>query len=216
VISLSIEERLLHYFLAMGAQQVAEKPTLATLSFAVGNQTANVIVTAPDRLTQTGIAEAMLSLSALRATSNQLYLAAPRLLGATIDAQVFRAHGIGLLLYDDRRIDEAVPPQSLDITQSPSPSPNQPALATTAQLIELKSMYQELKDNITRLRDEMISMENKPKQSVAPSIEIPHSAFGPNQHAYPSTNALPSFFTNNPWLDVLSKRGRENGERLAG
>lgn len=215
MVSLSIEERFSHYFLAMGAQQITEKPALATLSFVIEYQTVNVIVASTNHLTQSNILTAMLDLSTLRATSNQLYLAIPRVLGASIDAQIFRAHGLGLLLYDDRRIDEVVSPQTLPITDIAAIAPNQDLLATTAQLTELKSLYLELKDNIAGLKAELTSIESRP-QPMTPSIEIPQPHSLPEQHVYTSTNALPAFFTNNPWLDVLSKRGRESTERFAG
>lgn len=138
--SLSIEERLLHYFLAMGAEQASEKPASAALSFIIGDQRVNVVVTRTDALNQSAIIEAILGLASLRASSNQLYLAAPRLLGVTVDAQIFRSYGIGLLLYDERRIDEAVPPQMVQFTQ-PAPTLPSPDPSTIAQLTELKSMY---------------------------------------------------------------------------
>ena len=214
--SLSIEERLLHYFLAMGAQQASEKPSSASLSFTIGNQRVNVVVAKNDTLTQSAIIESILGLATLRASSDQLYLAAPRLLGVTVDAGIFRSYGIGLILYDERRIDEAVPPQIIQISQPATALPG-PDPSTIAQLTELKSMYSEMKNAIVRLREEMKTLQENPKEPLAPSIEIPHQTV---IHEEPTLNQnagqLPSFFTNNPWLDVLSKRGRDHGEPIAG
>jgi len=216
VASLSIEERLLHYFLAMGAQQASEKPTSASLSFTIGNQRVNVVVARNDELTQSAIIESILGLAALRTSSDQLYLAAPRLLGATVDAGIFRSHGIGLILYDERRIHEAVPPQIIQTTQ-PAPLLPSPDPSTIAQLTELKSMYFEMKNAIAKLGEEMKALQETPKEPLAPYIDIPHQTAIHEEPAFNRNAAqLPSFFTNNPWLDVLSKRGRDHGEPFAG
>ena len=214
--SLSIEERLLHYFLAMGAQQELEKPVSASLSFIINNQKVNVVVAKSDSPTQSAVIESILGLTSLRAASDQLYLAAPRLLGVTMDAAIFRSYGIGLILYDERRIDEAVPPQIIQPTQPPSVL-SSPDPSTIAQLTELKSMFFQMKDTIAELREEMKVLQEAPKGPSLPSTDIQHQA---DLHEEPvlSRNAgqLPSFFTNNPWLDVLSRRGREQGEPFAG
>lgn len=214
--SLSIEERLLHYFLAMGAQQVAEKPPSATLSFVISDQRVNVVVARNDVLTQSTIIEAILGLATLRASSNQVYLAAPRLLGVTIDAQLFRSYGIGLLLYDDRRIDEAVAPQVVQFAQPVPTMPTQDP-STVAEITELKSMYLEMKSTLVRLREEMQTLQHTPKEPPISSIDMPQHVVIQQQPSFSeSAGQLPSFFTNNPWLDVLSKRGRGNGEPFAG
>jgi hypothetical protein len=204
----------------MGAQHIEENPAPATLAFLIGDQRVNVIVVKDRALTQAEIIDAILRLGSLAATSNQLYFAAPRLLGAMIDAQLFRSFGIGLLLYDDRRIDEAVPPGTLQIAQSqPTPSTND--LPTVRQMTELKSMYLEIKSSVAKLREDLNLLGQKSNEPLRAPIEIMHPAISPTtplrdensvQHAGP----LPSFFDNNPWLDVLSKRGRDPGEPIAG
>jgi len=44
------------------------------------------------------------------------------------------------------------------------------------------------------------------------SFQRPDTTFEPGM----IDGGLPSFFTNNPWLDVLSKRGRPEDPPLAG
>jgi hypothetical protein len=200
----------------MGAQQAPEKPTPACLSFIISNQKVNVVLTKSDSLTQSAIIESIVELTSLRATSDQLYLAAPRLLGVTMDTAIFRSYGIGLILYDERRIDEAIPPQIIQPTQPPSVR-SSPDPSTIAQLTELKSMLFQMKDTIAKLREEMKTLQEVPKGPSLPPTEIQHQA---DLHEEPllsqNTGQLPSFFTNNPWLDVLSRRGREQGEPFAG
>jgi hypothetical protein len=110
VTNLSIDERLLHYFLAMGAEPrepLQNAPSGLTLN--LDSEATHIAILKGDDFLQKGkIIESVMSLVALRNSVNRTYLAAPRLLGTTVNVEVFRSHGIGLLLFDDRRIDEVV------------------------------------------------------------------------------------------------------------
>jgi hypothetical protein len=149
-------------------------------------------------------------------TAELVYLAAPRLLGATIDAGIFRSHGIGLLLFDDRRIDETVPAQ---LVQRTTPTPaiqisNDGALVT--ELTSLRTMYSEMERNLAQLREDMRNLNQnsrEPERSLEqtrPSAILSHEPVFTSSIPTPplETGALPSYFNNNPWVDLLSKRGR--------
>lgn len=215
--NLPIEERLLHYFLAMGAQPAEQLPnTQPGLSLTLGLEKVHVAILKTSALTERNtILETILALSSLRVTVNQIYLAAPRLLGTTIDAGVFRSHGIGLVLYDDRRIDEVVPAQP---TQLPTPAPIAPTLdpGVSSELAALKSMYFEMEQTISKLKDELRTFQqagpSPPHLDNSPSTPLIHD---PPRYGGLGSD-LPSFFANNPWLDVLAKRGREESGPLAG
>ena len=206
----------------MGAQQTPNPdPNQAGLSFLVGADNVHVMVLKTQDLAQrNAIIDTVLKLSSLRNSYQTVYLAAPRLLGATIDASIFRAHGIGLLFFDERRIDEAVAPQPLQATRPQlTPAPAQdPGLVS--ELATLKSMYFEMERNLTQLRDDLKNLHQTPRDGgLAPELsqrpqEIPREAvFAPN---ITQGGPLPSYFSNNPWLEVLSKRGRSENEPLAG
>ena len=216
--SLPIEERLRHYFLAMGAQPKPEQDDAEPgLSFIVGSDRLHVAILKPaDLVVRNRIIDTVLTLSSLRGASSRfVYLAAPRLVGATLDASMFRAHGIGLLLFDDRRIDEAVAaqPAQISVTQA-APTSGESALVT--ELTSLKSMYGEIERNLAQLREDMRNIQRNPQpadlptERPGPSVALPREpVFAPPLLTQPTDNGvLPSFFNNNPWLEVLSKRGR--------
>lgn len=212
--NLTIEQRLLHYFMAMGAQQGEPNPAIPGLSLDLGKEKINVVILSNDAYSQRGrIIDAILELTALRTKSNLLYLAAPRLLGTAIDAAVFRSHGIGLLLFDDRRIEELVAPQA---TQPPQQAETfQPSDTNVlTEISMLRSMYIEMQRNILKLREELkdfrqtVNSASDPAQSTQRGIIASEPVFAVQG------DQLPSFFTNNPWLDLLSKRGRD-GESIA-
>jgi hypothetical protein len=211
---------LRHYFLAMGGQQ-AERAQITqnNLAFFSGQEKVHVVILSNEDIVERNkILDAILSLTSLRHSTQLLYLAAPRTLGASIDAASFKSHGIGLLLFDERRIDEAVSPQRLqptDQTRLPSLAPD-PAIFT--ELTALKSMYIEMERTITSLREDIKTFRRDAENhtdmdSARAPPQIPRS--GQNFTGLPGVQ-LPSFFANNPWLDVLSKRGRSGDEPIAG
>lgn len=219
--NLPIEERLLHYFLAMGAQETeAAQTAQAGLSFLLGSDKVHVVVLRPEDFVQRSkIIDTVLSLASLRNSFELLYLAAPRLLGAAIDAGTFRSHGIGLLLFDERRIDEAVPPQPAQ--SIPTQQPHQILdREVVMELATLKSMYLEMEKTVAKLREDLINFQQAPERPSRTLEDTQPSRILPAQPIFASPNIngdqLPSFFTNNPWLEVLSKRGRSGNEPIAG
>lgn len=216
--NLPIEERLLHYFLAMGAQSAEPIPNSPPgLSLLIGSDKTYVTILSNDAFIQRNkIVGSILDLSALRSSVHQLYLAAPKLLGTAIDADVFRSHGIGLLLFDDRRIEEIVPPQPIQPPQTTQIVQNtDPAFAI--ELASLKSMYLQMERTISNLREELKSFQQSVPTAPGPPERIAPASMVQTQPRFTGLGAeLPSFFTNNPWLEVLSKRGREESGLLAG
>lgn len=218
--NLPIEERLLHYFLAMGAQQTESAPIAQNnLAFTSGNEKVHVVILRnEDFVERNKVIEAILSLTSLRNSSQLLYLAAPRFLGASIDAAIFKPYGIGLLLFDERRIDEAVSPQQLQPTIERRQPPVPPDPGVFTELAALKSMYTEMERTIATLREDLKTFRHDSEDHTGigetpapPRIARPE----PNFTSF-SGPQLPSFFANNPWLDVLSKRGRSGDEPIAG
>ena len=209
--NLTLEQRLRHYFLAMGAQPNDTAPN-SGLSFTVGQDRIHVSIIRPQDLAiRNRVIETVLNLSSLR-TAELVYLAAPRLLGATIDAGMFRTHSIGLLLFDDRRIDEAVPAQLVQRTPAPTVQVTNDG-ALVSELTSLRAMYGEMERNLAQLREDMRSL-NQSTREPERQLEQVHPPIMSHEPVFASpappleAGALPSYFNNNPWLDVLSKRGR--------
>ena len=206
----------------MGAHQAPNKDAdQSGISFLIGPESIHVLILTPEDLARrNAIIDAVLTLSTLRSQYGLIYLAAPRLLGASIDASLFRSRGLGLLFFDERRIDEAVAPQSIQPTPSPAASPVQDP-AVVNEMAALKSMYLEMERTLNQLRDDLTNL----RQPTSIREELPHFSepvrtVTPQQiivaNGDPSAGNLPSYFTNNPWLEVLSRRGSGDQERIAG
>jgi hypothetical protein len=206
----------------MGAQQTerAEIPQ-NNLAFLSGSEKIHVVILRNEDFVQRNkVIETILSLTSLRNTSQLLYLAAPRLLGASIDAAIFKPYGIGLLLFDERRIDEAVPPQSLQPTQTMQQKSANFDPGVLTELATLRSMYAEMERNVATLREDLKTFQRDSESRASTTEPTPPSRISrpESMFANPSFSGtqLPSFFANNPWLDVLSKRGRPGDEPIAG
>jgi hypothetical protein len=204
----------------MGAQQIANTDAQQEgVSFLIGAEKAHVLLLKPDDLARrNAIIDAALNLSTLRSLYQLVYLAAPRLLGASIDASVFRSRGIGLLFYDERRIDEAVAPQRMQLGTATASPLEDNALVT--ELATLKTMYREMERTLNQLRDDLAGLRNPPQVhdgisrfSEAAQAVTAQPIF---RHNATESGGLPSYFANNPWLEVLSKRGNGEHEAIAG
>jgi len=209
--SLPIQDRILHYFLAMGAQpKGAPKGAPDGLSLILGQDEVHVIILDDANLRGGKIIDSIMSLASLRDSTDQVYLAAPRLLGTALEADVFRSHGIGLILYDNRRIDEAVAPRTFPLRRSEFVTLSH-SETLLDELAALKSMYSQMQRDVSELRDEVKAYQKRTNSiSMAVPQGIPSMALSPQEPRYAgSSGELPSFFSNNPWLEVLSKRGRE-------
>jgi len=204
----------------MGAHQTDNaSSTEPGLSFIFGAETVHVLVLKPSDLAhRNSIIDAVLSLSTLRNQYRLVYLAAPRILGATIDAATFRSRGIGLLFFDERRIDEAVAPQTMQLATLPEATPEDPAVST--ELATLKSMYLEMQRTLNQLRDDLTGLQHAPRTQVdLPRTPEPVRTVIAQPiftHGVTQGEGLPSYFANNPWLEVLSKRGNGEHEAIAG
>jgi hypothetical protein len=209
----------MHYFLAMGAQPVLQDDQEQGVSFLLGAEKVHVLILKPNEMAQrNAILDALLSLSTLKFAYHLVYLAAPRLFGTSVDASIFRTRGIGLLFYDERRIDEAVAAQA-QTEQTPRPM-QQADTTVVTELATLRTMYLEMERTISQLRNDLATIRiPQPIQDTQPRIQIPTQEMQ-SQSNFPAAvvhgGALPSYFVNNPWLDVLSKRGSGEREPIAG
>jgi hypothetical protein len=190
------------------------------ISFMLGADKVHALILTPDMLAdRNAILDAILTLSTLQSTYQLMYLAAPRLFGASIDASLFRSRGIGLLLYDERRIEEVVPAQAMHTSQAVQPTQFDQTVVAT-ELATLRTMYLQMERTISQLRNDLTSIRNpQPTDERTPIVPVPTRLITSQadfSQGVMQGGQLPSYFTNNPWLEVLSKRGNGEREPIAG
>jgi len=209
----------------MGAQQCsAESLDPRSLSFKLGNETIQVVTLRKEEILESSkVLDTILYVTSLRQRADILYLAAPRLLATTLDNQIFKTHGLGLILFDDRKIEETIEGRITPAIESKPINAALPDQNLLSEFTVLKSMYTQMEKTIEDIREEMkaISQSTMTKTTEPPlsirmeSIESAPTAYTIAPH--PAQGPLPSFFNNNPWLEVLSRRGRaEEVTPLAG
>lgn len=219
--NLTIKERLLHYFLAMGLEYTlrTETPENVINLESGADHVCVLALSDQDALQSSKVIGAILTARTLQESSQLVYLAVPRLLGTSIDVATFRAHGIGLLLYDERRIDEALAAQPAKSGNQQSQADEKLDPAVLAELTTLRSMYSTMERTIAQLRDDFRALQHESETRLPPIGRI-HPDIMRTGEGFNAPNAssgtLPSFFANNPWLDLLSKRGRAEEEPIAG
>jgi hypothetical protein len=143
--------------------------------------------------------------TALAGKSNRTYLVLPKTAASLTDARLFHERGIGLFTYDHRNVEEALPARYFEIATVPVRQTNEAADDRfESEIRELRAQIDTLERTVQSLSEELVSIRR-----VSPAEPV--EAF-PTRNTLPSVTAaenLPTFFTGNPWVEVLSKRGRE-------
>jgi hypothetical protein len=144
--------------------------------------------------------------TALAGKSNRTYLALPKSAASLTDARLFQERGIGLFTYDHRNIEEALPARHFEVANF---AVHEIGLGADHQLgnemRELRAQIDTLERTVNSLSEELMSLRRIP----APRESV--QAFPPTSVPTPigAIESLPTFFAGNPWLEVLSRRGRE-------
>jgi outer membrane murein-binding lipoprotein Lpp len=127
--------------------------------------------------------------------------------GAIADARLFLDRGIGLYIFDQRDVEEVLPARYFEnTTLSPSP----PSGAETDQLRneihDLRAQFDLLEQRIHELRQEFTA-STKSRSRAEPVIA---AAPVPHPSSVSIFSNVPTYLVGNPWVEVLSRRGRED------
>jgi hypothetical protein len=144
--------------------------------------------------------------TALAGKSNRTYLALPKAAASLVDARLFHERGIGLFTYDHRNVDEALPARHFEMTTTALPQPEKgTADQLQNEIRELRTQVDTLERTVQSLSEELMSLRRtSPRQeSVDPYVPVRVLS------TVTAPDDLPTFFAGNPWVEVLSRRGRE-------
>jgi hypothetical protein len=143
--------------------------------------------------------------TALAGKSNRTYLALPKSAASLTDASLFHERGIGLFTYDHKNVEEALPARYFEMATVAVCGTNGAADDRFENEIrELRAQIDALERTVQSLSEELMSMRRTPSPE-------PIGAFL-TTNTLPSiakVDNLPTFFAGNPWVEVLSRRGRE-------
>jgi hypothetical protein len=143
--------------------------------------------------------------TAVAGKSNRTYLVLPKSAASLTDARLFHERGIGLFTYDHRNLEEALPARYFEVATVPMRQTNEAADDRfESEIRELRAQIDTLERTVQSLSEEFMSITHKPSPELVKTF--------PTTNMLPSivaADSLPTFFTGNPWVEVLSRRGRE-------
>ncbi|KON28499.1 hypothetical protein AC481_00985 [miscellaneous Crenarchaeota group archaeon SMTZ-80] len=135
--------------------------------------------------------------------ANAAYLLLPKLYASIIDGKLFYNHGVGLLTYDKRgAIQEIIKPKIFsqinkeNLVKMPE--------ETLIEINNLNKRIRSLEQDFSKLKEELDELRVK-------KVNIETNEDGPKSY---SLNAeihddAPEFMKDNPWIGILSKRGKD-------
>jgi len=144
--------------------------------------------------------------SACAGKASRTYIALPKTAASLADAGLFQEYGIGLFTYDQRNVEEALPAQYFEISDSAASLGETVAAGQLRnELRELHSELGALQRVVRQLKEELASLT----KSAASKEFVPTLTSHNSLQSVQGVESLPTFFSGNPWLEVLSRRGRE-------
>jgi len=130
--------------------------------------------------------------------ANKVYLALPKVCATILDAAILREKGLGLMVYDSRGVEEVLPARLFD-HMPPEPK-------NTLELEQLRGRISTLEQIVEALNSELSKIRlTRPVQLNTKSTQISDADTTEPQ----KPDVLPSFLQDNPWVDILARRGRE-------
>ena len=223
------------HFAALGYSEASQSNSLPkvgdALFFEGKNEVVCVKILGPEAfLDRNTFMRAVLDAGLLLDYCNRLFLAVPLLLLPSVDADTLRAHGMGLIGAGE---------EELVVAQDAPRREPKPSLAQginlddeTLRLLEkvpiLEARVRELEATVAELRialsqlrgqfeglstkvDRLASLPTVQEQPSQPSRAEAAEASPPAAAAsvQEPPQELPSFLQDNPWVEILSKRGEE-------
>lgn len=150
--------------------------------------------------------DSVMKASALAGKANRTYLALPKVAASVADARLFHDRGIGLFTYDQRNVEEALPARYFETATA---TRNEADETVTGQLQneirELRAQFDILERTVQHLNEQLAA-----SREIRPTREPVRTPSPPSSLAdIGVVHNLPTFFAGNPWVEVLSRRGRE-------
>ncbi len=149
-----------------------------------------------DTRNRNAILDAALSALILASKANLVYLALPKLHASLLDASILQNRGLGLITHDTRSIEEAVVAKRIN--------QNMTRLESSTDIELMRSRIIALERTVENLASEVSVIRGKRIESERPKRPTPSQT--PDRR---NEDSLPSFFKDNPWLDILANRARE-------
>ncbi len=147
------------------------------------------------------LSSVMMAVSFLK-KANIVYLLLPKLYASILDGRIFYNYGIGLLTYSDKDpVQEVIKPKVF--SHNPEGKTIELSSEILNEIINLKNRVFTLEQDITILKDELNELRIKKT-----NLEISPNNQESKMPLIQIDGNMPEFMRDNPWIEILSKRGR--------
>lgn len=177
------------------------KPDLA---FTEGeNKVYAKIITIEELNERNTLLDSILKSSAFLKQANMVYVILPKLYASIFNGNIFYEHGLGLVTYDEKAIQEVIKPK-LFYQESKSVQAEIPD-RFLGEINELKDHIRALEQEVSTLRSQLNEIRTRDR-----NVEIvSRSSESSEINIKRQYEDAPEFIKNNPWIEILSKKGRE-------
>ena len=178
--------------------------------------------------------DAVMRASALRGECEFLYVAVPKAAAPFVDTEVLKKRSTGLLVVGEEGVLEALPSPRRPVRRG-GPSTGGDVLAEEllnriaalenrlsaleSELMAVRPLLnevgsvRELRENLRSLSSRLEALSRRVDMLSSSMLVRPQAPSAPARPQVapspPEPEGLPSFFKDNPWLDILARRGRD-------
>jgi hypothetical protein len=149
----------------------------------------------------------ILELSSLKEEVNKIYIAMPKIYVSIIDSAPFEEYGIGIISYDDKKVMEISPAKFF---KAKLKNLEKIEKLNSFETLKIKEELDAIKKRLINLEEVIQSLSNEIKILKSQSKPIIETKISKEEIITPpSSENIPSFLKDNPWIEILAKRGRE-------
>lgn len=171
------------------------------------------ILSKDELIDRNSLLENILELSSLKEEVNKIYIAMPKIYISIIDSAPFEEYGIGIISYDEKKVME-ISPAKFFKTEFKIKEEKMEKLISL-ETLKFKEELDNIKKRLNNLEEIIQSLNNEIKILKSQSKPIIETRISKKEEIIitPPSENIPSFLKDNPWIEILAKRGRE--EKIA-
>ncbi|GAB6947108.1 hypothetical protein JCM16161A_12380 [Vulcanisaeta sp. JCM 16161] len=227
--SIEIARKLLEEWLLQRGFRIVDKLSDREIVLMEGNNTVYLRISTEEFPTESYIIDELSNVMRNRFNYNKAYIAFPQSARDLINGKLFRSNRVGVYIYDlsstdpEKAVEELIPGIPIQIQQGVDEGIKRRIDDLERAVIDMKNALssiniQPLVNDINELRNRIMRIE----QVINDLIERVNrlESLGTQMAKNPGTTMqegsavsgeLPDFLSNNPWIEVLRRRGGGNG-----
>jgi uncharacterized coiled-coil protein SlyX len=194
-----------------------------------GNNKVYVRISSEEFPTESYIIDELSAAMKNRLKYNKAYIAFPRNARGLINGKLFKSHWVGVYLYDvssalsdpDRAVEELIPSIPIQLPQGGNEEIEKRLSEIEKTIAELRSAVdglniKTLMRDVAELREKLLRMESTINDLINRVSRLERVGITAANTAQVSTEGggggeLPDFLSDNPWIEVLRRRGGGSG-----